>query len=150
MNATLPQGPTPVPDVTSSTTATVTPTMVHMALKVTLDSSTGTVSISGPGYQNGTISVDTDYCLIVFTAETQAGQQPVLFPTNPIDWVSGTGIPIPPPNPFAVQRNNDIQITILDCNSMESPTPFPFTISVFSGGKTFTSSDPTILNKPPA
>ena len=93
-----------------------------------------------------TITVDVPLAWIELTLRQGPGAS---FTTMPIQWIFDDS-PIPTPPAFAVQRNNQLKVTILNINQAgQEPLTFGFEIAVMYQGKTYTSTDPTIINVDP-
>jgi hypothetical protein len=77
--------------------------------------------------------------------------QEVVFTTDVVQWISPDGKPVPIPESFAVQRNEEDLATLVNINRVDTPgeLTFNFEIGVVYKGRTFTSPDPTIINVDP-
>jgi hypothetical protein len=89
------------------------------------------------------LTVTSGMATIVLTLVPATGQK-LTFTESPITWY---GEPMPPC--MSVQRNSDLQVTIVNYNTNMDPgvtIPYEFEVSVWCDGIGYMSQDPTILN----
>jgi hypothetical protein len=84
--------------------------------------------------------------LITFTLQ---GPPDAMFPSTPIQWQDGHGVPVDLPPWFVMHRYGNLNFSLWDFNSAPTNTTHNFQVSVVYQGDVFTSHDPAIVNEPP-
>jgi hypothetical protein len=112
---------------------------------------TGPFSYRGEGGEpekDFTARVDKEIGLVILHLHTEGVEQ-AMFATHPVQWLSSMMTPVSTPAGLSLSRDSDDKVTIVDINSVVvGQIDFPFEISVMYQGKTYTSSEPTIINTP--
>lgn len=130
------------------------PTTIHPLLydiQVHFDPASETITFSGDvTHQDGQalIEVDSHLALVRLTLQPISGDtKPSSLTLDPIVWVDRSGVRVPEPSCLETQLDTSRALTLIDCNTTSGEQRYGFRLSLLYDGNTYSSSDPTIINK---
>ncbi|HEX4952284.1 MAG TPA: hypothetical protein VF017_02660 [Thermoanaerobaculia bacterium] len=94
-----------------------------------------------------TVEVTSRMALIVFYLNPLPAGVIAGFSATPIDWLDSGGRPISRPACFQVVASSPDRVALLDINVASADAPFHLALNLTYNGQTYSSPDPTVLNK---